>query len=183
MISGPSGAGKGTLIGEVLPRLGNTALSKSATTRPRRQDEQQGREYHFLTPEEFEKRMEEGDFIEHVKYGSNFYGTLRSEVEKNLRAGQNVILEIELEGARNVRRQIPGAVLIFIAPPDFEELSRRLTERNTETPEAIAARLERAGEELAARKEFDYIIVNDTVDKAADELENVIKTALSGGKT
>lgn len=126
--------------------------------------------------------MEAGDFIEFVKYGSSYYGTLRSEVEKNLQSGRNIILEIELEGARKVRRLIPGAVLIFIAPPDFAELGRRLTARQTETPAEIAARLQRARGELAAQKEFDYIIVNDDVDKAADELQEAIGRALSGGK-
>ncbi|MHB1413457.1 MAG: guanylate kinase [Thermoleophilia bacterium] len=183
VISGPSGAGKGTLIGKVLPRLANAVLSKSATTRPMRPDEQQGREYHFLTPDEFENRVREGDFIEHVKYGSNRYGTLKSEVTGNLDAGRDVVLEIELEGARRVRRLIPGAVLIFIAPPDFAELERRLTARNTETPTVIAARLERAREELAAQKEFDYIIVNDNVGKAADELERAIRSALREEQT
>ena len=178
VISGPSGAGKGTLIGKVLPRLENAVLSKSATTRPMRPDEQQGREYYFLTPAEFENRVREGDFIEHVDYGANRYGTLSSEVTANLEAGRDVMLEIELEGARRVRRLIARAVLVFIAPPDFEELRRRLTARKTETPAAIAARLERAREELAAREEFDYIIVNDDVDKAADELEAAIRSAL-----
>ena len=181
VISGPSGAGKGTLIGRVLPHLENTFLSTSATTRPRRQDEVQGREYHFLSVAEFEKRIDEGDFIEYVKYGSNYYGTLKSEVLRNLEAGRNVILEIELEGARNVRGLIPGAVLIFIAPPDFDELARRLRARDTETEAIIDARLKRAREELAAQKEFDYIIVNNIVDKAADELEQIIRTVLSGG--
>lgn len=143
-----------------------------------RKDEQQGREYHFLTLKEFEKRVKQGDFIEYVKYGSNYYGTLKSEVEEHLRAGRNVILEIELEGARKVRRQVPGAVLIFIAPPDFDELARRLAQRNTEDSAEIKARLDRARKELAARKEFDYIVVNDFVDKAASELEKVIQAAV-----
>ncbi len=177
-MSGPSGAGKGTLIGRVLLRLANTVLAKSATTRPRRPDERQGREYFFLTQAEFEKRIKVGDFIEYVNYGANYYGTLRSEVEASLQSGRNVILEIELEGARNIRRRMPGAVLIFIAPPDFEELRRRLKERGTEDTATIDARLARAREELAAQKEFDYIIVNDSVDKAADELEKAIRNAL-----
>lgn len=161
-----------------MPHLRNTVLAKSATTRRRRPDERQGREYFFLAASEFEKRIREGDFIEYVKYGPNYYGTLKSEVKAKLESGRNVILEIELEGARSIRRQIEGAVLIFIAPPDFEELERRLTIRNTENAATIAARLDRAREELAAQKEFDYIIVNDSIDKAADELENVIRTAL-----
>ena len=183
VISGPSGAGKGTLIGRVLPRLKDTSLSRSATTRPRRPDEVQGREYFFLTSGEFEQRVKQGDFIEHVNYGSNSYGTLRSEVEKELAAGRNVILEIELVGARNVKRQMPEAVLFFIAPPDFEELARRLKGRGTEADTEIAARLERAREELASQHEFDYIIVNRTVDQAAADLLTAIQSALEGGRT
>lgn len=183
VVSGPSGAGKGTLIGRVIPYLPNTFLSRSATTRPMRPEERQGREYYFLSPEEFEERAKKGDFLEYVKYGSNSYGTLKSAVEDDLAAGRNVILEIELEGARNVRRRLPEAALIFIAPPDFEELENRLRRRNTEAEEEIAARLERAREELASRNEFDYIIVNRTVDQAAAELEKVIRTVLEGGSS
>ena len=180
VVSGPSGAGKGTLIGRVLPHLEKTVLSTSATTRPRRPDEVNGREYHFLSPEEFEDRVNKGEFLEHVTYGSNSYGTLRSSVEEELEAGRNVILEIELEGARNVRRLMPEATLIFIAPPDLEELERRLRIRSTEADAEIAARMERARVELAARNEFDYIIVNRIVDQAAAELEKAIKSALGG---
>ncbi len=183
VISGPSGAGKGTLIGRVLPHLPNTFLSRSATTRPRRPEERQGREYYFLSPQEFEDRAKKGEFLEHVKYGSSSYGTLKSVVEDDLAAGRNVILEIELEGARNVRRLLPEAALIFIAPPDFAELESRLRGRSTEAEEEVAARLERAREELASRNEFDYIIVNQTVDQAAAELEKVIKTELEGGSS
>lgn len=178
VVSGPSGAGKGTLIGRVLPRLDNIHLSVSATTRPRRQDEQDGREYYFLSGEEFEERVRQGDFIEHVEFGFNRYGTLKSEVEKSLAAGRNILLEVELEGARAVRRQIPGAVLIFIAPPSYEELRRRLTDRDTEAENEIAARLERAREELASKEEFDYIVVNKEVEPAAAALERIINDSL-----
>lgn len=178
VVSGPSGAGKGTLIGQVLPRLENIQLSVSATTRPRRPEEQDGREYYFLSGEEFEERVRQGDFIEHVEFGFNLYGTLKSEVEKCLAAGRNILLEVELEGARAVRRQIPGAVLIFIAPPSYEELRRRLTDRNTEAEKEIAARLQRAREELASKEEFDYIVVNESVEPAAAELERIIKDSL-----
>lgn len=178
VVSGPSGAGKGTLIGRVLPELKNVYLSISATTRPRRQDEQHGREYYYLSDEEFEDRVRQGDFIEHVEFGFNRYGTLKSEVQRSLDAGRNILLEVELEGARSVRRQIPGAVLIFIAPPSFEELRRRLTDRNTEAENEIAARLERAREELASREEFDYIVVNESVEPAAAELLRIIKDSL-----
>lgn len=181
VIAGPSGVGKGTLIAAVLPRLSDTVLARSATTRPRRGDEQQGREYYFLTPEEFEERVKKEEFIEHVQYGASRYGTLRSEVEKHLQAGTNVILEIEVEGAMNVRRLIPGALLVFIAPPSMEELGRRLEDRNTEAGQEIKARLERARKELAVREEFDYIVVNEDLGQAVDELERVIKAELQGG--
>lgn len=174
VISGPSGAGKGTLINSVLPRLKNTGLSISATTRPIRKGEQQGREYFFLSPEEFEERVNQGDFLEHVNYSNNRYGTLKSEVEKSLGAGMSVLLEVDLHGALAVRRQMPDAVLVFVAPPHFDELERRLMERNTEAAAEIDARLERAREELASQDKFDYIVINESVDKAAGELEDIL---------
>ena len=158
-------------------------LSRSATTRPRRNEEKQGREYYFLTPEEFEDRVKAGDFLEHVKYGANRYGTLGSEVVKQLDTGKSVLLEIELEGARNIRSRMPEAVLVFIAPPSVEELRLRLAGRNTEAGAEREVRLERAGEELASQDEFDYIVVNRTVDQAAKELEKVIKSTLEGGRS
>lgn len=120
--------------------------------------------------------MKAGDFLEHVHYGANRYGTLRREVVRQLESGKNVLLEIELEGARNIRRQIPEAVLIFIAPPSVAELRSRLAGRNTEADAEREVRLERAGEELASQDEFNYIVVNRTVDQAADELEKVIRS-------
>lgn len=183
VITGPSGVGKGTLICSILPRLENTVLSRSATTRPMRDGEQQDREYNFLSQKEFDRRVNEGDFIEHVKYGSHNYGTLKSEVEENLRSGRNVILEIELEGARSVREEMREAVLIFIEPPSMEELHKRLAGRNTEESAEREVRLQRAREELAARAEFDYIVVNQTVAQAADDLEQIIKTSLEGGSS
>ncbi|RJQ43796.1 MAG: guanylate kinase [Gaiellales bacterium] len=181
VISGPSGAGKGTLIKEVLPRLRDAELAVSATTRPMRAGEAEGREYFFLSEEDFARRVSEGDFLEHVRYGSYSYGTLRSEVEKNLATGRTLLLEIELEGARSVRKNARDAVSIFIRPPDFEELKRRLVGRDTEDPAEIEKRLERAREELASADEFDYIVVNDNVDRAADELERIIIDSLKGG--
>lgn len=180
MISGPSGAGKGTLIKEVLPRLDNTTLAVSATTRPMREGEADGREYYFLSPEDFAEHVQQGDFLEHVQYGSYSYGTLRSEVDKNLAAGRNLLLEIELEGARAIKREVSGAVFIFIQPPDFEELARRLVDRATEETAEIEKRLARAREELASAHEFDYIVVNDLVDRAARELEEIIVNILEG---
>ena len=146
-----------------------------------RKGEQQGREYRFLSKDEFDSRVNDGDFIEHVRYGSHDYGTLKSEVEENLMSGMNVILEIELVGARSVRNEIHDAVLIFIEPPSMEELHSRLAGRNTEESAERMIRLERAREELAAREEFDYIIVNENIDKATDDLKQVIVSSLEGG--
>jgi len=174
--------GKGTLIEKVLPRLKNTILSRSATTRPIREGEKQGREYLFLSTHEFEQSVNKEEFLEHVGYGSHQYGTLRSEVEGNLYSGNSVILEIELEGARAVRAAMPEAVLIFIEPPSMDELHHRLKGRNTEESSERKTRLERAREELAAREEFDYIVVNHEVDQAADDLEQVITSSLEGGR-
>lgn len=183
VISGPSGVGKGTLIEAVLPRLEDTELAVSATTRPRREHEQHGREYFFLSDEDFDDRVEQGDFLEHVRYGSSRYGTLASKVEAALRQGRNVILEIELEGARAIRERVPGAVLFFIEPPDISDLRKRLEGRDTETSADIEIRLKRAAEELASKKEFDYIVVNDSVARAADELERSIRDSLEGGES
>ncbi|MHB1002338.1 MAG: guanylate kinase [Thermoleophilia bacterium] len=180
VISGPSGAGKGTLIKEVLPRLENASLAVSATTRSMREGEVDGREYFFLTGDEFARRVDRGDFLEHVQYGSYSYGTLKSEVESKLAAGSSLLLEIELEGARSIRKNIEGAVFIFIMPPDFDELARRLVDRDTEDPAEIDKRLARAREELASADEFDYIVVNDQVEKAANELERIIINSLEG---
>ena len=182
VIAGPSGVGKGTLIGSVLPRLQNTTLSVSATTRPRRGDETNGREYFFLSQADFDARVGRNEFVEHVHYGKHSYGTLHSEVERNLGERKNVLLEIEVEGARNVRRLYPNAILIFIAPPSLEELERRLSGRNTETAAEIATRIERAAQELAAQDEFDYIVINQDINQAAAEVESLIKTNLQEAK-
>lgn len=140
-----------------------------------RAGEVDGRDYFFLSEEEFKRRVREGEFLEHVRYGSHAYGTLRSEVERSLDKGSALLLEIELEGARAVRRNAEGAVFVFIKPPSFEELTRRLTGRDTEDAAEIEKRLDRAREELASADEFDYIVVNDDVERAAGELETIIK--------
>lgn len=146
-----------------------------------RAGEVNGRDYFFLTEAEFVQRVSDGDFLEHVKYGSYSYGTLKREVDKNLAAGCNLLLEIELEGARALRENTEGAVFIFIKPPDFDELARRLIDRDTEAAAEIDKRLRRAREELASADEFDYIVVNDYVDRAASELEAIIINSLKGG--
>jgi guanylate kinase len=142
-------------------------LSVSATTRPPRPDEQDGRDYHFLTPEQFEERVRRGDFVEHASYAGNRYGTPRSELRRDARG---IVLEIDLQGARQVRSALPEAHQIFIAPPSLEELQARLKRRGFDSPEQIGERLALAPQELAAREEFEHVVVNDDLDQALNEL-------------
>jgi guanylate kinase len=175
VITGPSGVGKGTLISKLLERVPNLTLSVSATTREPREGEVDGRDYHFLSPEEFERRMDAEDFLEFATYSGNRYGTLRSEVERCVAAGHSVVLEIEVQGAQQVRAAEPGSVQIFIAPPDPTQLRRRLEGRGTDSPDAIDTRLETAEQELAVQGDFKYRIVNDDLDRAAAELEEIVR--------
>ncbi|HEY6770875.1 MAG TPA: guanylate kinase [Solirubrobacterales bacterium] len=179
VITGPSGVGKGTLIERLLERIPELELSISATTRPPRSGEVDGREYHFLAPEEFDRRVAAGDFLEHATYSGNRYGTLREEVERRLSEGRSVVLEIEVQGARQVREAMPEAVQIFIAPPSPEVLRGRLEGRGTDSPEAIEERLRTAETELRARDEFPHVVLNDEVQKAASELEGLVRNELS----
>ncbi len=179
VITGPSGVGKGTLIEQLLERLPELELSVSATTREPRPGEVDGRDYHFLTPEDFDRRVEAGDFLEHATYSGNRYGTLRQEVERRLGEGRSVVLEIEVQGARQVRAAMPEAVLIFIAPPDPASLRKRLEGRGTDSTEAIERRLRTAEIELEAQAEFPHVIVNDEVQKSASELEALVRDELS----
>lgn len=149
----------------------------SATTRRRRPGEADGADYHFLTPAEFEGRVAAGEFLEHVEYAGNRYGTLRSEIDRILAGGRSALVEIELAGARAVRRDVPEAASIFIAPPSLAELARRLEHRATDTEGEIAARLETSRRELEAMDEFDTVIVNVEVEAAADELARAIAGA------
>jgi guanylate kinase len=179
VITGPSGVGKGTLIERLLERVPDLELSISATTREPRAAEVSGRDYHFLTPEEFRRRLEAGEFLEHANYSGNYYGTLRSEVEERLAKGRSVVLEIEVQGARQVRDAMPEAVLIFIAPPDEAVLRERLEGRGTDSSEAIEQRLRTAEIELGARSEFPHVVVNDDLQKATAELEKLVGDELS----
>jgi guanylate kinase len=178
VITGPSGVGKGTLIRELLKRVPNLELSVSATTRPPREGEINSRDYHFLTPEDFERGVEEKDFLEFATYSGNRYGTLRSEVERCLDAGKSVVLEIEVQGAQQVRAAQPDSVQIFIAPPDPGVLRERLIGRGTDSTEAIDERLKVAEQELAVKGDFDHQIVNDDISRAADELVAVVRSEL-----
>ncbi|MBN8869557.1 MAG: guanylate kinase [Solirubrobacterales bacterium] len=179
VITGPSGVGKGSLISLLRHRIPELELSTSATTREPRTGEQHGVDYHFLDKDEFLDRVEAGEFLEHAAYSGNHYGTLRSEVDRRIEAGSPVVLEIEVQGARQIAESMPEAVQIFIAPPALESLKGRLEGRGTDSPEAIARRLEVAEEELAARDEFHHQVVNDELEHALDELEAIVRGKLS----
>jgi guanylate kinase len=178
VITGPSGVGKGTLIKELLKRVPDLELSVSATTRAPREGEVDGRDYHFLTPDQFEQRKEENDFLEFATYSGNRYGTLRSEVERCLDAGRSVVLEIEVQGAQQVRAAELESVQIFIAPPNPAVLRERLLGRGTDSTEAIDDRLKVAEQELAAQDDFDHQIVNEDIAQAAGELVDVVCSEL-----
>jgi len=175
VITGPSGVGKGTLIAALRREIPELELSVSATTRAPREGEVAGRDYHFLDAAEFARRVERGDFLEHATYSGNRYGTLRSEVEERLARGAPVVLEIEVQGARQVRASMPEAAQIFIAPPDPADLRRRLEARGTDGDEVIDARLEVAADELAARREFPFTVVNDEIERASAELASIVR--------
>lgn len=179
VITGPSGVGKGSLISLLRHRIPELELSTSATTRAPRPGEQEGVDYHFLQEEDFAAKVDAGEFLEHAAYSGNHYGTLRSEVEKRIRAGAPVVLEIEVQGARQIAASMPEAVQIFIAPPALSSLRERLEGRGTDSPEAIARRLEVAEQELAARDEFPHQVVNDDLESALDRLEAIVRDKLS----
>jgi guanylate kinase len=178
VITGPSGVGKGTLIRTLRERLPEVELSVSATTRTPRPGERHGVDYHFLSDGDFERRAGAGEFVEHVTYSGRRYGTLREELERRTARGHPVVLEIELQGARQVRASLPDAVQVFIAPPSLEALRTRLIGRGTDDPEQIAARLRVAEAELAAQDEFAHVVVNDRLDDAVAELERIVRAAL-----
>jgi guanylate kinase len=171
VLSGPSGVGKGTLVALLLQRHPNLWLSVSATTRSPRSGEREGEHYFFLESAAFEALAQEGGLLEWAAFAGNRYGTPRRPVEQQLAAGRPVLLEIELEGARQVRRSFPQARQLFVAPPSLEELERRIRGRASDSEEAIARRLERAQVELAAAAEFDAVVVNADLDQALAELE------------
>lgn len=176
IVSGFSGAGKGTVMKRLLEKYDSYSLSISATTRMPRDGEENGREYFFKTVDQFEEMIENGQLIEYARYVGNYYGTPKEYVEKQLNEGRNVILEIELQGALQVKAKIPETVLVFLTPPCADELENRLRGRGTEDDETIKARLKRAAEESDYMKKYDYILINDDLEKCVDDLNGIIKS-------
>lgn len=181
VISGFAGSGKGTLVKSLLQQY-DYSLSISATTRKPRPGEEHGREYFFLTREEFEAMIEKGELIEWAEYVGNYYGTPKTYVEEQLNAGKNVILEIEVQGALNVKKLFPEALLIFLTPPSAEELRNRLAGRGTEDVETVNKRMNRAIEESRSMTEYDYIVVNDKIEDCVSEVHEIISRTKQNGK-
>ncbi len=174
VISSPSGGGKGTLIRRILTHMPRLGYSVSWTTRAPRQGEVNGREYHFVTIEEFEAARERGEFLEWASVHGNFYGTSLKAVERDLTAGRDIVLEIDVQGAASVRRIGIAAVSVFILPPSFEILRRRLTGRQSEKSDALALRLRNSRGEVEHYREFDYLVLNDDVERAATQLASIV---------
>lgn len=175
VVSGFSGAGKGTLMKELLHRYDNYALSVSATTRKPREGEVEGREYFFKTREAFEQMIAGDELIEYACYVGNYYGTPRAYVEQQLAGGRDVVLEIEIQGARKVKERFPDTVLLFVSPPDAQELKRRLARRGTESPEVIESRLARAVEEAEGIEDYDYFVINDDLDTCVEHVHRIVE--------
>ena len=176
VVSGFSGAGKGTLMKRLLEKYDTYSLSISATTRAPREGEEHGREYFFHSKEEFEELISQDALIEYAQYVENYYGTPKAYVEKQLAAGRDVILEIEIQGAMKIKEKIPEAVLIFVTPPSVDELRRRLEGRGTETQKVIESRLSRAAEEAEGMEDYDYLLVNDDLEECVNELHRIISS-------
>lgn len=176
VVSGFSGAGKGTLMKRLMEKYDNYALSVSATTRAPRPGEEHGREYFFHTKQEFEELILQDAFIEYAQYVENYYGTPKAYVEKQLNAGKDVILEIEIQGALKVKKKLPDTLLLFVTPPTAEELKNRLVNRGTETMEVIESRLRRAAEEAQGMSEYDYILINDQIEECVDKMHEIIQS-------
>lgn len=176
VVSGPSGCGKDTIISKVLQIMGDDAfLSVSMTTRSKRAGEQEGVSYYFVSVDEFENNIRNGKMLEYAKYGHNYYGTPAEPIERLVANGKTVFLNIEVQGGSNVKRLMPQAVKIFVLPPSLKELKRRLIKRGTETEQAIAGRMKIALSELEKAEEYDYIIINDSLDSAVDDMMSIIR--------
>ena len=173
IISGPSGVGKSTVLHGLMEKRGNLYFSVSATTRSPRPGEENGVAYHFMNRDTVQEMVKNDEFLEHAEYVGNCYGTPKTYVDAAMDKGQDVILDIEVQGARQICTKRPETVRIFIAPPSWEELERRLTARGTDTPEKIQQRLQRAKEEIKEAGDYDYFVVNSTVDEAVEELSAI----------
>ena len=180
VITGPSGVGKGTLIRLLRDELPELALSVSATTRAPRPGEEDGVDYTFLSDEQFDLLLREGAFVEHAEYAGRRYGTLREDLERRAAAGQPVVLEIEVQGARQIREALPDALQVFIAPPSREALRERLVGRGTDDADVIARRLAAADAELGTQDEFAHVVVNDRLEDAVSELSGIVRAAIAG---
>lgn len=174
VLSGPSGAGKGTLRKRMFQRVSGIRFSISCTTREPREGEREGIDYRFITTEDFLSRLGKGDFLEHADVHGHFYGTLRDDVLDVLDAGDDILLEIDVQGALQVRDKMPESVLLFVAPPSFEELEQRLRDRGTESEERLQIRLRNARWEMEKASLYDFVIINDDLERAAAELEGII---------
>lgn len=177
VVSGFSGAGKGTLMKKLIGSYDNYALSVSMTTRNKRPGEQDGKDYFFVSKENFEEKIAQDGLIEYASYCNNYYGTPRDYVEKQLQAGKDVILEIEIQGALKIKEKFPTALLLFVMPPSAEELQRRLRGRGTESEEVIAQRLQRSSEEAEGIEEYEFIVINDDLDECVKEMHELIMSA------
>ena len=174
IICGPSGVGKGTVVARLLASYPKLYFSVSATTRPPRPGAVDGKHYHFLSREQFQRWIDEDAFLEHAEFVGNLYGTPKLYVDKAMDQGRDVILDIEIQGAEQVHRRRPEAIRIYVAPPSWAELERRLIGRGTEDMEKVRRRLERGKEEFAVARDFDYFVINDTVDRAVEELRAIL---------
>ena len=174
IICGPSGVGKGTVVARLMASDPTLYFSVSATTRAPRPGEIDGKHYHFLTQEQFEQWVSEDQFLEHAEFVGNRYGTPRQFIDKAMEQGRDVILDIEIQGAEQVHQKRPEAVRIFIAPPSWDELERRLIGRGTEDMDKVRSRLQRGKEEFLVAKDFDYFVINDTVDRAVEEISAIM---------
>lgn len=176
VISAPSGAGKGTIINKMLEKNNNLWLSVSATSRPMRTNDIEGKTYYFYTKEEFENKIKENYFLEYASYADNYYGTPKKHIQEHLNIGEDVILEIEIQGAMQVKKLIPEALFVFIMPPSLKELKKRLVSRGTDTKEKILERFKIAYQEMNEVTKYNYVVVNDEIEIAADKILSIIKS-------